>query len=150
MNYLWHLWELMSWVVIPFTLLATIRLSLQGILKFPGHMIVKILFNEGWCLSIITFIPWHISAFAREQISPFPWHVYSESSAIHGVAEGILAMLIVCIVDMWLLWTPAQMYAYKTRPSEKEKVKFVRIINVLAGLLLLTPNNPVFNLVKSL
>lgn len=59
-------------------------------------------------------------------------------------------MLILCIVDMWLLWTPAQIYAHRVHPSDRHTVKFVRIINGLAGLLLFTPNNPVFKLVEIL
>jgi hypothetical protein len=148
MNYLLNLWDIVTWVVMPFTFLATIRLSLQGMVKFPGHSIVRVLFHEGWCIPIITVIPWHISAFARGEISPFPWRVFSDISSIHGASEGCLAMLIVCIVDMWLLWTPAQMYAHRIHPSDKHTVKFVRIINMLAGLLLFTPNNPFYNLVQ--
>jgi len=148
MNYLLNLWDIVTWVVMPFTLLATIRLSLQGMVKFPGRGIVRVLFHEGWCISIIAVIPWHISAFARGELSPIPWQVFSDISAKHGAAEGCIAVLIVCIVDLWLLWTPAQMYAHRVHPSDKNTVKFVRIINGLAGLLLLTPNNPFFNLVQ--
>ena len=132
----------------PFTFLATIRLSLQGLVKFPGRRIVRGLSHEGWCIFIIMVIPWHISAFARGEISPLPWQVFSDISGIHGAAEGYLALLIVCIVDMWLLWTPAQMYAYRIHPSDKHTVKFVRIINGLAGLLLFTPDNPFFKLLQ--
>ena len=148
MSYFLNLWDIITWVVMPFTFLATIRLSLQGMVELPGGRIVRVLSYEGWCISIITVIPWHISAFAREEISPVPWRVFSDISAIHGAAEGCIAMLIVCIVDMWLLWTPAQMYADRIHPSDKHTVKFVRIINGLTGLLLLTPNNPFFNLVQ--
>jgi hypothetical protein len=148
MNHLLNLWDIVTWVVMPFTFLATIRLSLQGMVKFPGRGIVRVLSHEGWCISIITVIPWHISAFARGEISPLPWQLFSGISAIHGAAEGCIAMLIVCIVVMWLLWTPAQMYAHRIHPSDRNTVKFVRIINVLAGLLLLTPNNPFFNLAQ--
>lgn len=148
MNYLLNLWDIGTWVVMPFTFLATIRLSLRGMAVFPDRGIVRILSHEGWCIFIITVIPWHISAFSRGVLSPVPWKVFSDISAIHGAAEGCIAMLIVCIVDMWLLWTPAQMYAHRIRPSDKHTVKFVRIINILAGLLLLTPNNPFFHLLQ--
>ena len=147
MNFLLHLWDIFTWGVMPFTLLATIRLSLQGMVEFPDGRIVRVLFHEAWCISIVTVIPWHISEFARGDLSPIPWRVFSEISAIQGLAEGCIAMLIVCIVDMWLLWTPAQIYAQRIHPSDKHTIKFVRIINGLAGLLLFTPNNPVFRLV---
>ena len=148
MNYLWNIWDAASWVVIPLTLFATIMLSLKGLVKILGHKIIRVLSHEGWCISIVAFIPWHISAFARGEISPLPWKVFSDISAIHGIEDGFIAMLIVCIVDIWLLWTPAQMYADRIYPSDREKVKFVRIINGLTGLLLLTPKNPLFNLLQ--
>jgi hypothetical protein len=148
MNHLLNLWDIVLWVVMPFTFLATIKLSLQGMVKFRGRSTVRVLSHEVWCIAVIAVIPWHIGAFARGEISPVPWQVFSDISAIHGFAEGCIAMLIVCIVDMWLLWTPAQIYAHRIHPSDKHTVKFVRIINGLAGLLLLTPNNPLFILVQ--
>ena len=146
MHYLWNTWDTVSWLVMPLTFLATIMLSLKGLVKVPGNRVVRVLSHEGWCIAIVTIIPWHISAFARGDISPLPWKVYSDISAIYSIEEGFIAMLIVCIVDIWLLWTPAQIYANRTHPSDREKVKFVRIINGLAGLLLITPHNPFYKL----
>jgi hypothetical protein len=150
MNYLLHLWDIFTWTVMPFAFLSTIRLSLQGMVKLPDSRIVRVLTHEGWCISIITVLPWYISEFARGGLSPVPWRVFSEISAMHGAAEGGITMLIVCIVDMWLLWTPAQIYACRIHPSDRQTVKFVRIINGLAGLLLFTPGNPFFQLAQLL
>ena len=132
----------------PFTFFATIILSVKGLVKVPENRIIRVLAHEGWCIAIVTVIPWHIMAFARGEISPLPWKVFSDVSAIHGMKDGFTAMLIVCIVDIWLLWTPAQMYANRIHPSDREKVKFARTMNGLAGLLLFTPNNPFFKLLQ--
>jgi|GEM_PF-728106 len=148
MHYLWNMWDAASWIVMPLTFLSTIKLSVKGLVKVPEHRIIRVLSHEGWCIAIVTVIPWHIIAFARGEISPLPWKVFSDISAVQGIRTGFTAMLIVCIVDMWLLWTPAQMYADRIHPSDREKVKFARIINGLAGLLLFTPNNPVFKLLQ--
>lgn len=142
------IWDIFTWVVMPFTFLATIRLSLQGIVEFPDRSVVKIITHEAWCIAIITVIPWHISEFARGELSPVPWRVFYEISSIQGAAEGCIAMLIVCVVDFWLLWTPAQIYARRVHASDRQTVKFVRIINGLAGLLLFTPDNPVYKIVQ--
>ena len=149
-QYFMNIWDIFAWVVMPLTFLATIRLSLRGMIPIPDHRAIRVLSHEGWCISIAAIIPWHVSAFACEKLSPIPWKVFSDVSAIYGAAQGCLAVLIVCIVDMWLLWTPAQMYAYRIHPSDRHTVKFVRIINVLAGLLLLTPHNPFFSLLQLL
>ncbi|UCH81437.1 MAG: hypothetical protein JSW20_02180 [Nitrospiraceae bacterium] len=148
MNYLLNAWDAASWVVIPITFLATIVLSLKGMIKVPEHGIVRFFAHEGWCISVVVFIPWHISSFARGDISPLPWKVFSDISAIRGFEHGVIAMLIVCIADMWLFWTPAQLYASRVHPSQRENVKFVRIINGLAGLLLVTPDNPFFKILQ--
>jgi hypothetical protein len=150
MDFLLNLWGIFIWTVMPFTFIATIRLSLRGMVEFPDRGVVRILSHEGWCISIITVIPWHIAMFARGGISPVPWQVFSDIYAIQGAAEGCISMLIVCIVDMWLLWTPAQIYAHRVHPSDRHTVKFVRIINGLAGLLLFTPGNPFFKLMQLL
>jgi len=149
-TYLLTVWDIAIWAVIPLTFLATLRLSLQGMVPLPDHRIVRAIFHEGWCISIVMVIPWHVSAFGRGELSPLPWKVFTDISAVQGALKGLLAVLIICIVDMWLLWTPAQMYASRIHPSDRHTVKFVRIINALAGLLLLTPHNPFFNLIQLL
>lgn len=148
MHYLWNIWDAALWVVMPLTLVSTVMLSLRGLVRVPENGILKVICHEGWCILIVTVIPWHISAFARGEMSPLPWRVYTDIASIGGMGEGIMAMLIVCIVDLWLLWTPAQIYAHRTHPSDRDKVKFVRIINGLAGLLLFTPGNPFFRLLQ--
>jgi len=150
MNFLLHLWNIFTWVVMPFTFIATIRLSLKGMVEFPDHRVLNVLSHEAWCVSVITIAPWHITQFARGELSPIPWRAFSDISAMYGAAEGSIAMLIICIVDIWLLWTPAQIYAYRVHPSERRTIKFVRIINGLAGLLLFTPHNPFYRLVEIL
>jgi hypothetical protein len=68
--------------------------------EFPGSRVIRVLSHDGWFISIIAVIPWHISAFSQGEISPDPWQVFSYISAIHGAAEEWSAPLIVCIVDM--------------------------------------------------
>ncbi|GBE32240.1 hypothetical protein BMS3Bbin05_01149 [bacterium BMS3Bbin05] len=43
MNYLWNIWDVASWVLMPLTFLATIMLSLKGLVKVPGHRIIRLL-----------------------------------------------------------------------------------------------------------
>jgi hypothetical protein len=120
----------------------------EGSGKSSGHRIVRVLSHEGWCIAIITVIPCHISAFTRGEMSPLSWKIFFVISAIHGNKDGFNALLNVCVVYVWLLWTHAQMYANWIHPLDIEKVKFVIIINELAGLLRFTPNNPYFKLLQ--
>ena len=145
MGYIWNLWEILLWILIPFTLLATIKISLKGIVNFPENMVIKVLANEGWCIAIFLFLPWHIRAFAQGEVSPLPWKALEA-----GGIDGLLSFLIICIVNIWMLWTPAHIYSTGLWPSEKEKGKFARFINLLAGMLLMTPGKPVFKVVELL
>lgn len=143
-----NLWGVLLWIFTPFAFLATIRLSLKGIVKFPEHPVFKFLFSEIWCVSIIIYLPWYVAAFAHGEISPLPWNVFTANYEVYGLPDALLSLFIVCIVDIWLLWTPSQIYVSKLRGYEKEKAGLARAINGLAGLLLFTPGHPLYRLIE--
>ena len=140
-----YFWGLATWILLLCTFFTTVRLSLEGILSFSNHNVVKFISHKYWCFSLIIFIPPCLGGFGHGETSPLPWKAFFEPFMRGG---GLLSMLTVCMVDLWLLWTPAQIYVNKLPESQKEKAKFIRIINVLAGLLLMTPGSPVHQLLE--
>ncbi|ODS30054.1 MAG: hypothetical protein SCARUB_04840 [Candidatus Scalindua rubra] len=125
--------------------------------------------------------------FGRNESSPLPWVAFVDSYSRHGISDAFLALIGVVIVDLWLFWTPSQIYktsilelnhdkfySYinkdsikrereeieemvdvfdivhqnQIRESNKRKIIFVRVINAFVGLLLVTPNNPVYRLIE--
>lgn len=66
------IWDIFTWAVMPFTFIATVRLSLRGMVEFPDRRIVRILPHEAWCIAIITVIPLYVSEFVRGGLSPLP------------------------------------------------------------------------------
>jgi hypothetical protein len=164
---LWTLWGIIIWVVLICTLLATIRMGFVGLDRPSNYSIVNILSSEKWCMSLFLILPATAIDYGTNRLSPLPWTAFTAAAARHGVADGILSSLEVCITDLWLLWVPAQMYArdltlkmynFELKELEPEKVRslihrqgiLIRIINVLVGLLLMTPNNPMIALIKLL
>ena len=172
-----YFWQFAIWILFVFTLLATIRLSFEGILSFPDNRVVRIISSPYWCFSLIILIGL-VGEFGRNESSPLPWIAFASSYSRHGISDAILALISVVIVDLWLFWTPSQIYKtsiLKSNPvsfwsyidrenanrndlqevvnvlesihlesvkqSDKKKIIFVRIINLLAGFLLVTPNN---------
>lgn len=130
-------------------------------------------------------LPGSVGEFARNGISPLPWVEFTNNYSTHGLSTAFLALIGIVIVDLWLFWTPSQMYKTsleKEQPvslwsyinkdnasakdlqedidlleyihfenikqTNKKKIIFARIINLLAGLLLITPNNPVYSLLS--
>jgi hypothetical protein len=148
---------LIIWVAFPCTLLATIRLLLLGTSSFPNHIIINFLSSKNWCFFLFIILPYAVGGFGYNELSPLPWRAFTDAD---GFAEGVSDFLQVCIADLWLLLVPAHIYANRLMYNndlskdeihleklEKEKVRLVRIINVLVGLLLMTPNNPLSKLV---
>lgn len=179
-----YFWQFAIWILLIFTLLATIRLSFEGILSFPDNRVVRIISSPYWCFSLIILIGL-VGEFGRNESSPLPWVAFANSYSRHGISVAIFALIGVVIVDLWLFWTPSQIYktnTLKSKPvgfwsyidrenanrndlqevvdvlesihlenvkkSDKKKIIFARIINLLAGLLLVTPNNPVYSLLQ--
>jgi len=112
-------------------------------------------------MSLFILLPWAVADYGTSRVSSLPWTAFTAAAARHGIADGVFSFLHVCIADLWLLWVPAQMYAngfpdteytdiygYNISKLEKEKVRLIRIINVLVGLLLMTANNPLIKLIK--
>ena len=62
--------------------------------------------------------------------------------------DGLLGAWLVLVVDLWLLWIPAHLYATKEPTPDRVAARMARVINLLAGLLLMTPDNPIYHLLS--
>ncbi len=181
-----YIWQFAISILFVFTLLATIRLSFEGILSFPDNRVVHFISSPYWCFTLIILIGL-VGEFGRDESSPLPWVAFANSYSKHGISDAILALIGLVIIDLWLFWTPSQIYKTsisKSKPdsfwrymsknkierdspipediinvlesiykdyvkkTDKKKVIFARVINLLIGLLLTTPHNPFYNLIE--
>jgi hypothetical protein len=125
------------------TLLVTLRLVVLGD-RYPKNRFVEMATRNEWCLSLIFFVPITIGRFAREELSPLPWRAYSEAAARHGWTDGLFSLSLVLMIDLWLLWIPADLYVRK-RPTIDRRIKILaRSLNLAIGLLLMSPRNPLY------
>lgn len=140
--------------IVLFTLLSTFRLLMKG--DEPGenfkkyNKLLNFISHPLWSLLVFVFIPSKTGAFARGEVSPWPWYAFNQEYFRHGIWDGITSFLIVIIVLIWLFWLPSQLYI-KAKPGISKKKKFtLRFLNVVLGFILITENNFIYNFLEYL
>jgi hypothetical protein len=173
MSFLWMIIIALLFVVFS---VGTIYLALEGFVQLPGHE--KLTENQGlWILLLLVFIVFVAGTtgeFGRGWTSSLPWKAFITTKERHGIFEGIFSACQVFLVDLWLLWIPANMWInHQKKKLEKENGKLrliedenyklyqkgyisalydtnkrriftARTINFFVGLLLMTPHNPIY------
>jgi hypothetical protein len=114
-------------IIVGFTFLATIRLSFEGILSFPDNKIVNLISSRYWCLFLLIIFFGLVGDFGRNEMSPLPWVAFTKVFFETGIHGAILTLILVVIVDLWLFWTPSQIY--KSRINQTNRNIFRDYIN---------------------
>jgi hypothetical protein len=125
------------------TLAASVRLATTTWLPEPRHRVLQILSAPAWCLSLLLFLPSAAGEFARQESSPLPWRAFTQEASQHGITNGSLAAVAALIADLWFLWIPAHLYTIAQADRDKRVNVLARLLNVCAGLLLVTPRSPI-------
>ena len=139
--------QLILAVVVACTLLSTLRVAIVGLGHMPNNPVARAISHDGWNATLFILIPWFVGSFARREVSPLPWVAFSVARARHGVGDGIFELAIVVLVDLWLLWIPAHSYSTNRPGIDKRIVVMARLLNVAIGLLLVTPDNPIYKII---
>jgi hypothetical protein len=137
-------------VAVPCTLIATLKLSLEGWIEFPENRIFEVVSNPHWLFSLLIFLPWMLGAFARGETSPWPWVAFYDDYNKHGFWSAAGLASNITIVDLWLFWTPAQLYNAEHLKDPLIQRRLVRLVNFLIGLLLITKGNIFYSLLDSI
>jgi len=144
------LWQAILWIIVLCAFLASVRVAFEGLDHRPANPFAASVTHDGWCLTLLVFGPWFIGSFARREVSSLPWRALSDETARHGLADGLITVLIVITVELWLLWVPAHSYVRNHPQLDRGKAVLARCLNLSVGLLLLTPDNPVYKLFEML
>lgn len=144
------IWAIVSSFALICTFLTTVRVSLQDPSIIPKNRYLRFMTHTNWCFAVwVMFIPWIVAEFGEGHTSPLPWKAFSANYSRHGFADGMLMFFLVLMVDIWLFFTPASWYIHRHKLSD-EKAKYARIFNILIGLVLVTPHNPFYWVIKLL
>jgi len=105
--------------------------------------------SEKWLYFAAAIALFHSGQFAREEISPLPWVAFQDVISSHGVFNGASSFVNVCTTDLWLFWNLGQFCLIGQRDRlDGGKIKLIRIVNILMGLLLVTSHNPIYKLIR--
>lgn len=144
--------ELIFAVILGCLAASSLRLAFTGDSEYsapPEDRLERFIFSPRWTVALILLVPWHLGAYGRGETSPLPWVAFRQE-AHHGIDNAIFAALVVAVVDLWLLWIPAQIYIARRPDLDGEKKKLLRLVNLLAGLLLVSEGNPFYGLIDAL
>jgi hypothetical protein len=128
-------------------ILASLRLSFSRHLNPTRFFFWRVLTSPKWCLVFIPLVSVYVGMFARSESSPLPWVAFAIEASQTGTYWGIFEALTVIGVDLWLLWIPAHYMIIRNPNQDKQWKWMLRGLNFLAGLILMTPNNPVYWLI---
>jgi hypothetical protein len=129
---------------------ASWRLAITGDINYESPPAAKhwwIIVSPYWSFFLIALVPMWLGQYGRGEISPLPWAAFEQEAMRHGLASGLFAATMSVTAILWMLWIPAHIYITNNPDVDREKKLFARLLNVAAGLLLMTPWNPVYRLV---
>lgn len=140
-------WQALFAVVIACTFLASIRIAIVGLGHSPANPWLAFITHDRWAATLFILVPWFAGAFARREVSALPWVAFMKVAARHGIVDGLHSIFLVLIVELWLLWIPAHSYIRNRPGIDRRTVYLARCLNLAVGLLLLTPQNPIYKLI---
>lgn len=135
--------------------LLSVYLAIFGNRAGPA-VVDKVLDDYLWvigvpCLPfvIVMTVAW-AGQFARSECSPFPWIDFVLEYERHGLGSAIFGALVICTVDLWLLWIPGHLWVTSNLQSARNASTTVRLavrgINLIIGVTLMWPNNFIYRL----
>jgi hypothetical protein len=140
------LWQAIVVILVACTFLASVRIAVVGLNHVPTNSFWAFLTHDRWALTLFVFLPWYMGGLARREISALPWAEFSNALTRHGFIDALAALLIVITVELWFLWIPAHSYVLNRPQLDRRTAILARCLNLTVGLLLLTPQNPIYTL----
>jgi hypothetical protein len=79
-------------------------------------------------------------------MSPFPWDQFISEERRHGFWNATLSALSLLTFQLWAFVIPAHIWATHVGKKTKRRPWHPYVINILIGLLISTPHNPIYYL----
>jgi hypothetical protein len=139
-------------VILPFLhfIVVTVYIAFDGFIRLPKHNeLLNIKNDVFWgalIFELVMFVAPMLGAFGTGEMSALPWKAFVHSKTGDSIVAGVFYFCWTACADLWLLWIPAHRWIRNHSELQKQTRYMARVINVLAGLLLLTEHNPVLAL----
>jgi hypothetical protein len=140
-------------LIMPCLLASSIRLAVTADIDYnapPQATHWRIVLSPYWCFFLVALLPAWIGGFGRGENSALPWDAFRQEALRHGFASGLLGAAGALTAILWMLWIPAHLYVSRRHGADRENLVFARALNVVVGLLLMTPGNPVYRILDSI
>lgn len=86
---------------------------------------------------------------AREETSPLPWEAFSVAYRRHGMVDGLSSFFLMVSFLLWALLIPGHLKASSIQLTTGKRPSYPYIINLLVGLILVTPANPIYRILDN-
>ena len=83
---------------------------------------------------------------SRGEISPLPWEAFSADYRRHGMVEGLCSFFTMIIFLLWAFLIPGHYKATNIKLTTGKRPNYPYVINLLVGLLLVTPESPIYQI----
>ena len=140
--------------LIVLLLFFSAALASIALLVFPEDRLAQYIKRMPWITTVaaiagfIVFIMLVVQAgeLARGEISPLPWEAFSISYRRHGIVDGLASFFLMVTFLLWALLIPGHLKASSIKLATGKRPSYLYVINILIGLLLVTPGNPIYRL----
>ena len=141
------IWLFIAYILTTLGFISSLRLSFLGYKKTGYELIDLVTHRNLGYFYFFIFVPvYSIAGFGSGEVSPFPWIEFMESYTKFGLMDGMLSFVLVLITDLWLFWIPGNLEIKSTPEISKRYKVMIRFFNISVGLLLITPNNPIYKI----
>jgi hypothetical protein len=87
-----------------------------------------------------------VGELARGEISPFPWNEFISRQRTNGFCDAVMSFMRIVILQLWAFLIPGHTHATYVKRKTGRRPWHPYTINILIGLLLSTPHNPIYYL----
>jgi MFS family permease len=139
-------------------LFFSVALASVALLVFPEDRLDQYNQRMPWISTLvmiagfIVFIAFvmTVGQLARGEISPLPWEAFSVTYRRHGMVDGLTSFFLMVSFLLWALLIPGHLKASSRKLATGKRPSYPYFINILVGLLLVTPGNPIYRLLVEL
>jgi hypothetical protein len=135
-------------VIVPPDEDGWLHIDMEALTEKRGRVVALLVYAMialGGCMLVLT-LPMVTGEIARGELSPSLWDQFISEQRKGDFLSGILSALALLIFYLWAFLIPGHIYATIVTKDKGRRPWHPYVINILVGLLLSTPHNPIYYL----